>query len=251
MRKACYWGVAALIVLTLTACGQGGGTSAPPPDVGGPVDEGPDLPPPDVPPTSTADGPWALDLARGRTQFVEKCQGCHGESGRGGYGPALTDTGTCPPCAEFTRLWQRIDEFMPFRNPAACDAQCARDIAAWIFNGFSTEPSCTVDFLYDSMTGNRFTATVRIVNLGALDVPTWRLGLSLPAGHTLVPMQKAIASESNGQVLVSPEPDYQRIGSGATLAISFEGTHGGTAVVPGDLRLEAPPCFTAPPAAMF
>ncbi len=40
-----------------------------------------------------------------------------GPSGVGAYGPPLTNTTTCPPCRDFTELWRRIDEYMPFRNP--------------------------------------------------------------------------------------------------------------------------------------
>ncbi len=192
-------------------------------------------------------GPWALDLPRGQSLFLEKCQQCHGPNGVGGYGPALTSTITCPPCAEFTQLWRRIDEYMPFRNPEACDAACSRDIAAWISNGFATTPSCSVEFRYDTVTAGHFTATLRITNFRNLDVPKWRLGFTLPIGHTLTASTNAVATHADGQALLRPFEDAPRIADGAMLAIGLEGMHAGTPIVPTDLRLEASPCFTATP----
>jgi hypothetical protein len=190
-----------------------------------------------------------LDLARGQALFVEKCQRCHGEYGVGAYGPALTSTATCPPCAAFTRLWQRIDEYMPFRNPEACDAPCSRDIAAWISNGFSTVPSCSVDFRYDSASGQRFLATVLIFNFRGLDVPAWRLGFTLPPRHGLTGARNANVEQSGDQVLVRPFDATPGIANSAVLEIGLEGTYAGEAIVPVDLRLEASPCFTTPSSA--
>jgi hypothetical protein len=188
-----------------------------------------------------------LDLARGQAQFVEKCQQCHAPNGIGGYGPALTNTVTCPACSEFTQLWKRIDEFMPFRNPEACDAACSRDIAAWINNGFSTAASCAVRFRYDSVAGQRFAATVQIDNFSmrGLTVPSWRLGFTLPPDHRVTAASNAVAEQSGDQVLLKPIAATPSIPSGAVLEIRLEGSHGGAAALPADLRLEAPPCFTA------
>ena len=238
MQARVWWVGVTLVAWTLSACGSGTTAETPPAEETS------------QPPTETSPreaGPWVLDVARGEALYIEKCQGCHQQNGSGGYGPALTDTGTCPPCAEFTRLWQRIDEFMPLRNPAACDASCARDIAAWIFNGFSTTPSCSIEFRYDSIDADRFEATVLITNGRGQDVPTWRLGWTLPPGHQLVSSRNAQFTETQGQIVLRPQEPTALIARGATLAIGLQGTHGGIVPVPTDLRLEAPPCFTPPP----
>jgi mono/diheme cytochrome c family protein len=195
--------------------------------------------------TVSADtGPWPLDPVRGEAQFTEKCQHCHGINATGGYGPSLHSSVTCPPCAEFTMLWRRIDEYMPLRNPEACDADCARNIAAWISNGFSVLPSCSVDFRYESVAAQRFTATIRIRNFRGLDVPTWRLGFTLPANHGLVATTNAVAAQTGDQVEIRPLAAALGIPGGATFEIGLQGTHGGLTVVPTGLRLEASPCFT-------
>lgn len=205
-------------------------------------------PAPTPTPTPAEDpGPWALDLARGEALFVEKCQRCHGSSGVGGYGPPLTSTSSCPPCGEFTGLWRRIDEFMPFRNPEACDADCSRQIAAWISNSFSTAPSCSVDFRYTNLDAQHFNASVRIFNFRGLAIPDWRLGFTLPPGHAVTGASNALVVQTGNQVLVTPPAGATAITDGVILEIGLQGTHGGQAAIPGDLRLEASPCFTAPP----
>jgi hypothetical protein len=195
--------------------------------------------------TASADtGPWPLDPVRGEALFTEKCQHCHGINATGGYGPSLHSSVTCPPCAEFTMLWRRIDEFMPLRNPEACDADCARNIAAWISNGFSVLPSCSVDFQYESVAAQRFSATIRIRNFRGLDVPIWRLGFTLPANHGLVATTNAVATQTGDQVEIRPLAAAPGIPAGTTFEVGLHGTHGGLTVVPAALRLEASPCFT-------
>lgn len=230
------------MLAALAACDGGNEVvegNAPPPPL-------PQLPPvvPVIPTAPADDRPWILDMARGQSLFAEKCQHCHGPNATGGYGPALTSTITCPPCAEFSMLWQRIDEFMPLRNPEACDADCSRSIAAWISNGFSTLPSCSVEFRYDSVAAAQFSATIRITNFRGLDVQAWRLGFTLPATHELTAAINATATQSGSQVELRPLVTAAVIASSATLEIGLQGRHGGQAVAPDDLRLEASPCFT-------
>jgi hypothetical protein len=226
----------------LAACGgDDAGSSGNEPPL---VQPGPAPAMPVVPASSVDSGPWVLDTLRGQALFTEKCQHCHGLNATGGYGPALTSTVTCPPCAGFTMLWQRIDEFMPLRNPEACDADCSRSIAAWISNGFSTLPSCSVDFRYDSVAGQRFSATILIRNFRGANVPTWRLGFTLPANHDLTGTMNALATVAGNQVELRPLPAGPDIANGATVEIGLQGTHGGLTAMPTDLRLEASPCFT-------
>lgn len=240
------------LVMGLMSCSDDGM------EVAAPIQQPPaDLPPVQAPPAGqpvttiptdiTDTGPWVLQPTRGQALFAEKCQHCHGASGAGGYGPALTSAATCPPCQEFTMLWKRIDEFMPLRNPEACDAQCSRDIAAWISNGFSIAPSCSVEFRYDSIEARQFMATVRIVNHRGLDVPVWRLAFSMPVGHAVTSVRNASGSVVGDQVLLSPLASTSVIRHGAALEVGLEGTHAGSAIIPGDLRLEASPCFTIAP----
>lgn len=228
-----------LLCLLLCACGGGGG--------GGSVSLPPVEDPDDPPPLPKDEGPWALDLAQGQALYVEKCQGCHQENGRGGYGPALDNTFTCPPCESFDRLWRRIDEYMPLRNPQACDADCSRHIASWILNGFSTAPSCTLEFRYDSITADRYRATLRIANFRGKPVADWRLGLRLPEAQQVSAARNASFVQDGREVLLQPPAGSGGIADGAALELGIEGSHGGATPVPADLRLEAAPCFTAPP----
>lgn len=253
MRAWSFWWVL-WVAIGLVACGGEEQAVVENPPAG--EEPGPPQPPPNPPdppdeeePAAPTDaGPWVIDAARGQAQFAEKCQRCHGENAGGGYGPALNNTSTCAICADFTALWLRIDEFMPLRNPAACDAACARDIAAWISNGFSPAPSCSVEFTYQLVTAESFSAVVRIFNFRGQRVPDWRLGFTLPAGHAVNGVVDAVLKREGDQVLLSAYGSAG-IADGQTLAIGLQGTHPGHAVVPTDLRLEASPCFTAPPAA--
>lgn len=234
------------IVLAASLCGCGGDdtTVQEPPPVGEPPPPQAQPPPAPAPAPVVDTGPWAIDAARGQALFVTTCQRCHGENAAGGYGPALDNTATCTPCASYTQLWQRIEEFMPLRDPESCDAVCARDIAAWITNGFSTAASCSVEYVVDAATAQNFTARVRILNFRGLEVPAWRLGFTAPAGHGYTAASGASLSRSGEQVLLRSDAG---LADGELLEVTLQGTHDGLAEVPADLRLEAPPCFTAAP----
>lgn len=208
----------------------------------------PDPPATSPPPPPAADtGPWRLDATRGQQLFGELCQRCHGPQASGGYGPTLNNPATCGPCGGFTTLWQRIDGFMPLRNPEQCDKACARDIAAWISNGFSPAASCSVEYRYGRITPEGFTAGITIRNFRGLPVPSWRLAFTLPAGHAITGVVDALSSRSGDEVLLQSYGN-QGIADGSEWHITLQGTQAGIATVPSDLRLEAPPCFTTPPA---
>lgn len=233
------WGVVFLLATLLAGCGSGSGTNGNPP-----IDEEPDLeePPPLPPPRD--EGPWMLDLVQGKALYIEKCQGCHQENGQGGYGPALTNTFTCPPCESFDRLWRRIDEFMPLRNPQDCVGDCARHIAAWILNDFSTEPSCSIEFRHDSLASDRYSASFRIDNQRGRPVETWRLGFELPAGQQITAARNAGFTQQDSRVLIQPVEASRVIADGGYVEFGIEATHGGSPETPRGLRLEASPCFT-------
>jgi hypothetical protein len=82
-------------------------------------------------------------------------------------------------------------------------------------------------------------------NFRGLAVPVWRLGFTLPPDHRVTVASDAKVAQSSDQVLLEPHDSAPGIPSGAVLELRLEGTHDGPAVVPADLRLEAPPCFTA------
>lgn len=228
-----------LSALLIAACSGGGAGGGPDPD-----------PTPTPTPQAGDDaGPWALDLSRGEALYADLCQSCHQRNGTGGYGPALDNDLSCRTCAEFGTLWPHIDAEMPLRNPETCDAECARNIAAWIINGFSTVPSCSVDFRYDSIAPDRFSASLRIVNFRGEDVPEWRLGLRFTDDERLVAAEGLRFGQEDGEVLIEPLPGDTRIADGETREFSLSGEHRGSPLQPSDLRLEAPPCFTAPSAA--
>ncbi len=229
-------GVVFILAALLAGCGSGGNP---------PIDEDPDVEEPPPPPPLRDEGPWVLDLVQGKALFIEKCQGCHGVNGQGGSGPMLTNAGTCLPCENFNRLWRHIDEFMPLSDPQACDADCSRHIASWILNGFSTEPSCTIEFNYDSITSDRFFASFRIDNQRGKPVGSWRLGFNLPGGQSITGARSATFSAEDSEVLIQPVASNVVIADGGHVEFGIEGMHAGVTAAPGDLRLEASPCFTA------
>lgn len=232
------WGFMLLLAALLAGCGSGGNA---------PRVEDPDVeePPPPPPPPPKDEGPWVLDLAQGEALYVEKCEGCHQQNGQGGYGPALTNTFTCPPCESFDRLWRRIDEFMPLRNPQDCVGDCARHIAAWILNDFSTEPSCSIEFRYDSIAADRYSASFRIENRRGKPVEAWRFGFTLPEGQRITGARGATFSTEDSDVLIRPVAGNALIPDGGNVEFGIEGSHEGVPTAPGNLRLEASPCFTA------
>lgn len=242
MRITAPWLV---LALALTGCEGGAGPQAaattPPPVV--PEEEDDDDDPP-LPPAIT--GPWRLDMARGHDLFVEKCERCHGVNAAGGYGPALTNPITCRPCSSFAELWPFIDDNMPLRNPAACDAQCSRDIASWLMNGRSTAPSCSLSFDYVVAGADRYSAILRIANTSGQAVSGWRLGLTLPSGQDLITATGASIATAADGIVITPDAAHAAIANGATVEFGIQGTHGGSLSVPPDLRLEASPCFVEP-----
>lgn len=246
MRKCGRAGLWAAVGLVMASCGGEEGAPGPasPPQAPAAPEPPPAAP---LPPAQPADaGPWPLDPARGQSLFVERCQHCHGVGAAGGYGPALTNTITCTVCGDFHLLWRRIDEFMPLRNPQACVADCARDIAAWIINGFSTLPSCSAEYYYESVAAQRFTAVIRLQNFRGLDAPDWRLGFTLPEGHAVTGVSTGSVEVRDTQVLLRPPEGQTSLPDGSVQVLRLEGRHDGVAREPRDLRLEAPPCVAVP-----
>lgn len=84
------------------------------------------------------DGDATPSLSRGKRDYGQYCQSCHGAAGDGGVGPALYGS-DCPSCTSMQTLVPRIDTTMPSSNPARCQGQCATDVAAYIRAGFSDE----------------------------------------------------------------------------------------------------------------
>ncbi|MDP3857571.1 MAG: DUF1592 domain-containing protein [Stagnimonas sp.] len=96
--------------------GSGSGGTTPPPDSG-------------------------VDLLKGSQDYARICASCHGASGKGGVGPALTSTTSCPSCASHPLLSDRIADTMPSTKPGSCTGSCADNIAAYILNNFSSATS--------------------------------------------------------------------------------------------------------------
>jgi len=72
------------------------------------------------------------DIDAGRNIYQAGCSGCHGVQGDGGIASALTvgKGESCHSCQEHAWLSKRIQEDMP--PEGYCDAQCAKDVAAFI-----------------------------------------------------------------------------------------------------------------------
>ncbi|MDP9139909.1 MAG: cellulose binding domain-containing protein [Pseudomonadota bacterium] len=189
----------------------------------------------------------AISLASGRAIYEDQCVVCHSAGGQGGSGPSLNNTARCTICADFHTLWPFIAENMPFRNAGRCVGSCARDVAAYIVNAFSTEPGCSVKFEYNSLTSDRFEAVISIQNRGAKDVSDWRVDFSFPDDQRVLAATNAVVTQADAAVVALPLQDSGSIPASGDLIFGIAGTHGGISNAPTDLRLEAPPCFAAPP----
>lgn len=137
---------ALLALLLLLGCGDYSGTAAEsgtPDDSGGtPVetDGGGNDAGDDETPASGDDGGGSsnVDLVNGKSLYDAQCRSCHGAQGNGGVGPALNNSTSCPSCASHDTLWVEIRDTMPQQSPSSCDEGCARDVASYIMNNFST-----------------------------------------------------------------------------------------------------------------
>lgn len=67
----------------------------------------------------------------GASIYAAQCASCHGAKGQGGLGGSLQVCKTTK-CSDFDALVTKIDTSMPPTDPAACDAACARKVAAFI-----------------------------------------------------------------------------------------------------------------------
>ncbi|MFP5305936.1 MAG: DUF1592 domain-containing protein, partial [Gammaproteobacteria bacterium] len=203
------------------------------------------------------------------------CQSCHGTTGEGGIGPALTGTASCPSCASFDTLWPRIRDTMPSTDPARCGEACARDVAAYILNGFSTAPpddgggggpaptpaptptpgptppppaaTCAVELSYPSVWNTGFVAEVVIRNFSGASVDGWKVEFTFPNDQQITNDWNTVLTQSGAAVVAAPESYNATIADGGSVSFGFQGTHGGTSELPRDLRLEAPGCVTAAP----
>lgn len=109
----------------------------------------PVIPLPQTPtPTPTPTPTDQQSITRGRSSYGALCVSCHGSSGEGGIGPALTSSGF----NTFASLRTKIDTTMPQGAPAQCrdggGSTCATDIANYIINTFQNgggvvEPTIT------------------------------------------------------------------------------------------------------------
>jgi hypothetical protein len=94
------------------------------------------------------------DPDNGEILFGQKCSICHGSSGEGGIGPTLVG---CSRCDDSTEIFEKIDADMPVGNPGDCVDQCARDIAAFIFEVFNENGSETTTTTTTQPDGNTTT----------------------------------------------------------------------------------------------
>ncbi|MES0874557.1 DUF1592 domain-containing protein [Sinimarinibacterium thermocellulolyticum] len=278
----------------LSACGGNySGHGEPEPGSGGiptPVPTLVPTPAPSATPTATPGpgGDTDAALQRGAQRYAQQCASCHGARGQGGVGPALTDTTNCPSCASFDTLWTRIRDTMPSSNPRACDEACARDVAAFILNGFSTTPpaggaptptptaspapgstptptptaaptptpsatpppptpTCSAEFKYQSVWNTGFVAEVTVRNFSGARIDGWQVQFTFPNDQRITNDWNTVLTQSGAAVSALPERHNAAIENGASVSFGFQGTHGGKAEVPTDLRLEAAGCVVAAP----
>ncbi len=71
----------------------------------------------------------AASLSAGQSQYSTQCSGCHGATGGGGAGVALTGYSNR---ATYQTAAAKIHCTMPLGNPTACQNDCARDVAKYI-----------------------------------------------------------------------------------------------------------------------
>ena len=111
-----------------------------------PVEEPPvEEPPVEEPPVEEPPVIEALDLALGKLNFEETCAGCHGVTGQLIGNAINPDNCQVADCSSLEALSGYIDSYMPLGNADQCtldgEGSCAATTAAYILNGFSTEPA--------------------------------------------------------------------------------------------------------------
>lgn len=224
-------------------------------------------------------------LSTGAQNYARLCASCHGPSGKGGVGPALTSTATCPSCETRADLIERIADTMPSTSPGTCTGDCASSIADYILGGFSSgtgsttgtstggtgatggssaggstgtaaggagggttgspTPTCSVEFKYASNWSTGFVAEVTLRNFSGAQVSGWEVRWTFPNDQRITNSWNTDLAQV-GQAMNAKPKDYNRsIADGASISFGMQGTHGGTSDLPSDVSLIAPGCVTA------
>ncbi len=83
------------------------------------------------------------DLFRGEANFDANCTTCHGANGDSIFNPIAINSCLTADCSSIETLSEYIDQNMPQGNATACtlngEDSCALTVAAYIFNGFTTD----------------------------------------------------------------------------------------------------------------
>ncbi len=72
------------------------------------------------------------DTVSGASEYATQCVGCHGDTGNG-------NNTITPSKFNLSTLMTKIENSMPQGNAGNCVGECARDIAAFILNGYEAE----------------------------------------------------------------------------------------------------------------
>lgn len=107
------------------------------------------------------------DATNGAVLYSQQCDFCHGESGQGITAPPLVG---CGKCDSLDLLFDKIDSSMPRGNAGACVDQCARDIAAYVFEVFNGNSTTTVPATTTSSIQSSSTTTT--TSIGASSTTT-------------------------------------------------------------------------------
>jgi lysophospholipase L1-like esterase len=105
----------------------------------------------------------------------------------------------------------------------------------------SAAAGCRVEYRISSEWQNGFGAAVAVTNLGD-PVTSWALTFAFDPGQTVTQLWNGAVTQSGSQVTVRNAPYNGALGTGATVAFGFNGTHTGANPVPAAFALNGTTC---------
>lgn len=106
-------------------------------------------------------------------------------------------------------------------------------------------PTCSVEFKYSSLWSTGFVAEVTLKNFSGTSVSGWDVSWNFPNDQRITNSWNTELSQVEQAMDAKPKDYNREIANNASISFGMQGTHGGKADLPSDVRLVAPGCITA------
>ncbi|MER7366513.1 extracellular catalytic domain type 1 short-chain-length polyhydroxyalkanoate depolymerase [Nonomuraea wenchangensis] len=103
--------------------------------------------------------------------------------------------------------------------------------------------ACKVAYAMNTW-NNGFTAAVTITNTGTMQLSSWSLAFTLPAGQTVTGAWNATVSPASGAVTARNVSYNGTLAPGASAQFGFQATHNGNTAAPSSFTLNGAACTT-------